>query len=60
MTPSKLGGGDVEHLVFLTSQVPKDLKDRLRALADENERNLSAQLRVAIREHLERHERKAA
>lgn len=58
--PSKLGGGDVERMAFLTSQVPKDMKDRLQALADKNERNLSAQLRVAIREHLDKYERKAA
>jgi hypothetical protein len=34
-------------------RLPRDLADRLRALAAENDRSLSAELRQAVRSHLD-------
>jgi predicted transcriptional regulator len=58
--PSKLGAGDVAHTKWITALVPADMRDRLDALAEKNDRNRSAELRIALREHLDKHERKAA
>jgi hypothetical protein len=42
-----------ETLVFVGTNVPADLANALRKLADESERSVAAELRLAIRGHLE-------
>jgi predicted transcriptional regulator len=41
---------------IITAQVDQAMVDRLRAVAQREDRSLSGQLRKAIGEHLERHE----
>jgi predicted transcriptional regulator len=38
----------------MTLRWPPELHDELRAVAERHERSLSAEIRVAVREHLER------
>ena len=47
----------IEHL---TAQVPKEMLDDLRALARQNERSVSAELRVALSAHLKQNVEAAA
>lgn len=54
------GGTNVKGMAFAGTNIPADQMERLEALAKRNERSKSAEIRIAIREHLERHERNAA
>jgi predicted transcriptional regulator len=38
---------------FLTIRLPPDLSNRLKVLAERNERSVSGEVRLAIREYLE-------
>lgn len=55
-----MSAGDVPQLTNVAAQVPAELADRLKALADRNERSASAELRIALRAHLDRAEKEAA
>lgn len=44
----------VTETVHLTAQVPADLARELQQLADANDRPRSAEIRLALRAHLER------
>lgn len=59
MTPDA-GGTNVSEMKFVGGNVPADLKGRLEAVAEANERTVAQELRIAIREYVERHERRAA
>ena len=47
---------NVERLKFIGGNIPADLKARFDAVAAANERDVSKELRVAIRAHVEAHE----
>lgn len=38
--------------VFLTLRVPRELRDAINALAEQNERTQAAEIRVALKNHL--------
>ena len=42
--------------VHIGGQVPLDLADRFRAIAETNDRKVAAELRVAVKEYVERQE----
>ena len=46
--------------VFITVRVPESIRDRLTALADRRERTQLAEIRLAIKAHLDREEKAAA
>ncbi len=50
----------VETEARVATILPRDLREELERLARENERTLSGEFRLAIREHLERHAAAAA
>jgi hypothetical protein len=50
----------VEKLAFIGGNVPEDLKERFEAVAKANNRDKAKELRVALRAHVEAHERSAA
>lgn len=56
------GGGKqakVGKLEFIGGNIPADLKKRFEAVAHRNERNVTRELRMALRAHVERHENDA-
>jgi predicted transcriptional regulator len=46
----------VERMAFIGGNVPADLKLRLEKVAADNDRDISKELRRAIRAHVEAHE----
>ena len=44
--------------VFLTVRITPDLRDSLKLLADENDRTVAAEIRRALRMHVDRQEEK--
>jgi predicted transcriptional regulator len=44
--------------VFLTVRITPDLRDALKTLADENDRTVAAEIRRALRMHVDRQEEK--
>jgi hypothetical protein len=47
--------GVVEETDFLGGPFPKKLADQFRSVAKANERSVAAELRVAVRCHIEKH-----
>lgn len=47
----------VEKLTFIGGQMPTDLADELKNLADRNDRPVSAELRQAVRAHVSAHQK---
>jgi predicted DNA-binding protein len=45
-----------DKIVWVGGQVPAQLSERLKRVADQNERSMAAELRVAVRAHVEAHE----
>lgn len=45
-----------DKIVWVGGQVPAQLSDRLKKVADRNDRSMAAELRVAVRAHVEAHE----
>jgi predicted transcriptional regulator len=43
-----------EEMTFLGAKVPKDMAERVMRLAEQNDRTLSAEIRHALRGHLDR------
>ena len=57
---SRYHGDTVEtpaEIRALTIRWPASLHDRLREAAERHERSVNAEVRIAVREHLERHDR---
>jgi predicted transcriptional regulator len=50
---------DVTQMKLVGAQVPADLADQFSEVARANERSVSAELRVAIRAHIDRSAAKA-
>lgn len=44
----------VTEMVHLTAQIPAPLRDRLKAVADADDRTVSHEVRQAIKNHVER------
>lgn len=44
----------VAEMVHLTAQLPADLRDRLKAVAEADDRTVSYEVRQAIKAHVER------
>ena len=51
---------DTDQDVMLTIRLPRSLRDELYVRAQDRERTLAAEIRVAIRAHLERESEAAA
>ena len=47
----------MRDVVTISAQVEAELRDRLRELAEENERSFSAELRLALKAYLEREQK---
>jgi len=52
MTQSTRKSNAADPLIAV--RLPEDLRDAVREVAEANERNMSAEVRVALREHVER------
>lgn len=50
----------VTPTTFISAQVPTDLYDSFKAIADEADRSVSAELRRVLKAHVERKAEKAA
>ncbi len=48
-----MAGGQKDGEVYFTIRLPESLRDKIVALATANERSTSAEVRIAIRKHLE-------
>lgn len=51
---------EVKELTWVSAQVPRDLADNFRRVADAHERSVSGELRQALREYVEQHKNEAA
>lgn len=49
-----------DEIVRIDVHLPKSLRDRIKTVGKAHDRSLSAQVRVAINEHVSRHEEEAA
>ena len=43
-------------MAWLTAQIPSDLHDAMKRIADANDRSVSAEVRLAVREHVKEHD----
>lgn len=50
----------VTEMVHLGAQIERSLRDELKALAQANERSVGAEVRLALRAHVERSQQGAA
>lgn len=48
---------DITHMKHLSAVVPSEIADRLKEIAGDNDRSVSAEVRLALREHVDRHPR---
>lgn len=57
------GGGPVAGVTattFIGAQIPTNLSERLSEIAKGNERSVSAEVRLALKAHIEKHDQEAA
>lgn len=50
----------VERVAFVGGNIPGGLRDRLKAVADANDRSIAKELRRAVQAHVEAHEQDAS